>query len=131
MAEEDVAGGVDAASEPHDGTGADEFLAPGFAEVETDEVPPEPAPNPQASPQPVDSQSLPPLPPDIEEVWGGGKVDATGQPAINTARVLIDGWGLDGFRNSAIHIAAIKETQRDGKMEVIRAAFIKAKKQKT
>lgn len=71
-----------------------------------------------------------PLPPDIEEVWGGGKLDGSGQPAHKTARTLIAAWGLEEFRTSAIHRNAIRELEREAKMEPIRAAFIKAKKDK-
>ena len=48
-----------------------------------------------------------PLPEDIEQVWGGGKLDSSGMLAADTARFLIGEWGLERFRASALHTAAI------------------------
>lgn len=47
------------------------------------------------------------LPDDIQRVWGNGKLNVNGQPAINTALHLIDQWGLERFRASAIHQEAM------------------------
>jgi hypothetical protein len=47
------------------------------------------------------------IPADIGAVWGGGRLDGNGHPAIETARFLINEWGLDRFRNSALHRAAL------------------------
>jgi len=47
------------------------------------------------------------VPADIEAVWGGRRLDGAGQPAIKTARSLIEEWGLARFRRSALHRAAL------------------------
>lgn len=52
------------------------------------------------------------LPPDIEQIWGQGRKDSTGCPAANTARYLIGEWGLERFRGSALHKAALEEERR-------------------
>jgi len=56
-----------------------------------------------------------PLPPDIEEVWGQGRLNAGGQLAANTAHHLIGAWGLEKFRASAIHRLAVEQTGRETK----------------
>jgi hypothetical protein len=71
-----------------------------------------------------------PLPEDIERVWGQGKLDGSGMPAAETARILIQAWGLETFRTSAIHRQAVLELERDGKMETVRKGFVDAKGKK-
>jgi hypothetical protein len=51
------------------------------------------------------------LPPDIERVWGEGRVDSQGDLAASTARVLIRTWGEEEFRQSAIHKAALAQIE--------------------
>ena len=46
------------------------------------------------------------LPSDIESVWGVSDRDR------ETAVFLIGEWGLDVFRSSAIHVAAVHEQER-------------------
>lgn len=62
------------------------------------------------------------LPEQVANVWHGENE--------KQARVYIAAWGMDAFLTSQIHIAAIKQHERHAKMEPIRAAFIKAKKEK-
>ena len=69
-----------------------------------------------------------PLPPDIEAIWGRGRVDGTGCLAANTAYALIDAWGLEVFRGSAIHRMAIGELERDARLGPVRAAFVKSRR---
>lgn len=57
--------------------------------------------------------SGPGLPPDIERVWGEGRLDGSGFPAARTARLLIDAWGEDTFRVSKIHQQAITAQERE------------------
>jgi len=71
-----------------------------------------------------------PLPPDIEEVWGNGILDDTGQPAESTARVLIQTWGVERFRASGMHQLAVQEAGREAKMDPVRKAFIEAQRKK-
>lgn len=52
------------------------------------------------------------VPEDIEAVWGGGRLDSTHRPAIDTAKVLIDAWGVDRFRRSQLHKMALEEHRR-------------------
>jgi hypothetical protein len=78
----------------------------------------------ETPPEPPTQEWSPVLPPDIEAVWG---VSPEGSEMAST---LIERWGEEKFRASAVHRSALKENDRDGKMEVIRAAFIKAKKEK-
>lgn len=69
-----------------------------------------------------------PLPPDIEEVWGRGVLDGSALPAENTARSLIGAWGLDAFRESALHRVALTERESEERMAPIRKAFVEAQK---
>jgi len=55
----------------------------------------------------IPAQREAPLPADIEAVWGRGKLDGNGHPAIGTAEYLIEQWGLEVFRRSALHRAAL------------------------
>lgn len=57
------------------------------------------------------------LPPDIEQVWGKGRKDSSGMVAADTAEYLIGVWGLEGFRRSALHQAAVAEVARRGRLE--------------
>ena len=93
-----------------------------------DEIPPEPV-----------GERFPPgriplfegeLPDDIAEVWGHGRLDGLGQLAENTARTLINAWGMETFRTSAIHLAAIQSLGREAAMDPMRKAFIDAKGKK-
>jgi len=68
----------------------------------------------QAGPEPVEpkpegpkAEEPEPLPDDIELVWGQGRLDSNGMLAADTARYLIGEWGLERFRTSAIHNAAL------------------------
>jgi hypothetical protein len=67
----------------------------------------------QAGPKPVEPEPKAeanepePLPDDIELVWGQGRLDSNGMLAADTARYLIGEWGLERFRTSAIHNAAL------------------------
>jgi hypothetical protein len=70
------------------------------------------------------------LPPDVEAVWGGGKLDGSGHSAEETARYLIGQWGLDTFRESAIHQQALAEIEREKRLGPVRAAYVKAMKRK-
>ncbi len=63
------------------------------------------------------------LPPDIEAVWGEGRLDGLGCLAANTARALIDAWGIEKFRLSEIHVQAAAALRRDRSMEQARADF--------
>lgn len=49
-----------------------------------------------------------PLPADIEAVWGKGKLNAQGESSADTARYLIERWGEERFRRSALHQAALE-----------------------
>ena len=62
------------------------------------------------------------LPADIEAVWGGGRLDSSGQPAADTARHLISEWGEERFRGSQIHKGALEEIRR----REARAAYLEA-----
>jgi hypothetical protein len=59
------------------------------------------------------------LPFDIEEVWGQGRRDSSGALAASTARVLIDAWGVERFRRSAIHQAAIAAVSREERRQPV------------
>jgi hypothetical protein len=112
-----------------------ERLAENLTAVEAqpleEELPPEPQPRPQAGSHPVAQQAYTgELPQEVEEIWGGGKVDGSGLPAINMARMLIGQWGLDVFLNSSLHRQAILDATRETEMEPLRAAYLKAMKQK-
>jgi hypothetical protein len=65
------------------------------------------------------------LPPDIEAVWGRGRVDGTGCLAASTARCLITEWGEDGFRRSALHRAALAEEHHQLLQAEARARFLR------
>jgi hypothetical protein len=52
---------------------------------------------------------LPDLPEDIASIWTGEEE--------RTARTLIDAWGVDVFRRSAIHRAALNDRERLSKKE--------------
>jgi hypothetical protein len=62
-------------------------------------------------------QNIVNLPADIELVWRSDP---------ETARFLIDGWGLEEFRGSALHQAALGERRRAQEKQVYRDAFVKA-----
>lgn len=64
------------------------------------------------------------LPPDIAEVW------CVSESSERTARTLIGGWGLIRFRNSELHTQAVKERESNDRMAPIRAAYVKAVKEK-
>jgi hypothetical protein len=70
------------------------------------------------------------LPPDIEEVWGGGRLDGSGHPAILTARALVQEWGVEGFRGSALHQAALQEIRHVEVKDSFSRAFVEAQKRK-
>lgn len=70
------------------------------------------------------------IPPDIEAVWGGGRLDGTGMPAINTARVMIDKHGVEGFRKSALHQAALAEIDHFKQKDAFSRAFVAAQNKK-
>ena len=48
-----------------------------------------------------------PFPDDIERVWGGSETDR------RMAAHLIDTWGLDRFRRSALHQVALGQLERE------------------
>jgi hypothetical protein len=52
------------------------------------------------------------LPPDLEKVWGQERLDSSGQSAAQTAAILIEAWGEEEFRRSAIHRMALEEHSR-------------------
>lgn len=79
-------------------------------------------------PQPPDGRRIAyegELPDEVEEVWGNGKTDDTGLPAINTARGLIGCWGIERFLGSAIHSLAKQEMGREARMTPFREQFLK------
>ena len=53
------------------------------------------------------------LPPDIEEVWGRGRVDTFGRLARLQAGFLISEWGVEKFRASKVHALAQETLARD------------------
>lgn len=63
------------------------------------------------------------LPSDIEGVWGGGRLDSNGALAENTARFLIGEWGLERFRGSAVHKAAVQDHVHSGAKADSRSDF--------
>jgi len=71
------------------------------------------------------------MPPDIERVWGEGRLDGTGYLAADMARKLIDAWGLDTFRNSAVHKAELSELGRHARVERQKAEYRKRQKSET
>ena len=64
------------------------------------------------------------LPPEIESVWGEGRLDGLGQPASNTARTLIAAWGLEVFRSSALHLQARKDLEAQGQLKEARQDLV-------
>ena len=83
-----------------------------------EETPPEP-PSPQNPQPPVENVSLPR---DLEQVWG------VSPESRAMAASLVAEWGVEKFRSSALHTAALKNGEREAKMEAIRKAFIEARK---
>ena len=69
-----------------------------------------------------------PLPPDIEAVWGGGRLDGLGEPAARTARALIAAWGLEVFRGSALHRRAVEDASREARLAPVRRAFVERRR---
>lgn len=121
---------------PADEAKVEEPLPP----ADDDEVPPDPDPAPPSLPsEPEFDPSVAPrgglvtgpyyvgeIPDDIAQVWVIGKLPMDEQ----TVRTLIGSWGMDVFRDSAIHKRAVLDADRQKNMEPIRAAFIKARQKK-
>lgn len=68
------------------------------------------------------------LPPDVEEVWGDGRLDGSGFVAADTARFLIEQWGVDAFRVSMLHRMAVLEHERSAGLNPLRAVYLKEKR---
>lgn len=61
------------------------------------------------------------LPPDVAEVWKGAEA---------TAKTLIEAWGIEKFRNSGVHKAAVFDAGREERMKPVRAEYVKSKQKK-
>lgn len=66
------------------------------------------------------------LPPDIEEIWGKDRRDTFGNPVDSLAACLIKEWGLEEFRNSAVHKAAQAELRLAGRKDECVKRFLKS-----
>jgi hypothetical protein len=67
-----------------------------------------------------------PLPFDLAAVWAHPPMRRDDEA---TARILIDAWGVDGFRGSALHQAALQQVARDSAAAPSRQQF-KAEREK-
>jgi hypothetical protein len=93
-------------------------------EADPDEEPPEPeghalteAVEAAAGPNPI-FRGL--LPPDVASIWGAPPMRAMDEA---TARVLIEAWGLEGFRGSSLHTSAVSERARGANVGEARTRF--------
>lgn len=66
----------------------------------------------------------PPLPKEVLDVWG------VSDGSLSLAKYLIADWGLHRFLNSELHTQAVKERESNDRMAPIRAAYVKAVKEK-
>lgn len=66
----------------------------------------------------------PPLPREVTDVWG------VSEESLSLAKSLIDAWGLNRFLNSELHTQAVKEKESSARLAPIRAAYVKAMKEK-
>lgn len=62
------------------------------------------------------------LPADIAAIWGHSPDD------MKTAQHLIGAWGLDRFRDSQLHKAALQEARSAGQRAINQRAFLDAQK---
>lgn len=75
----------------------------------------------------ADDEELPPDPPlprEVTDVWG------VSEESLSLAKSLIDAWGLNRFLNSELHTQAVKEKESSARLAPIRAAYVKAMKEK-